>query len=121
MKKTISTISKIILLFQFSHVILFSQIDTYSDKWIRVGSLQSFFSEYGSERAWNPYEGRYLGLQWPAAYPDQDNFVIKRRFLTCKNFTDENSTLSEYASVYFIAGSNDLVTIKHKLIGRNYD
>ena len=55
-------------------------------KYIRIGSLQSQFSAYGSERAWNNVY--YEGLRWPAEYAYQDNAVIKRFWIGTQDFTD---------------------------------
>ena len=52
-----------------------AQVGENERKYIRIGSLQSHFSAYGSERAWN--NSYYEGLRWPADYPFQDNAVIK--------------------------------------------
>jgi hypothetical protein len=56
---------------------------------VRVGSLQSRFTAYGSERAWN--DVYYEGLIWPADYAYQDNAVIERQWIGCQDFTDSKS------------------------------
>ncbi len=69
---------------------------------ISIGSLQSHFTDFGSERAWN---GQYYGgLRWPAEYPGQDNAVIKRAWIGCQDFTDETSTNHDNYTVYFYSG-----------------
>ena len=52
-----------------------AQVASTKKSYIRIGSLQSHVSAYGSERAWN--NSYYEGLIWPANYPFQDNAVIK--------------------------------------------
>ena len=75
---------------------------TYGKKlWIRVGSLQSYFSAFGAERAWNANAGIYEGMQWPAYYSKTDNSVIDRNWIACKDFTDENGIDLSYKGVYF--------------------
>lgn len=63
-----------------------AQVDENEMRYFRIGSLQSQISSYGSERGWNNIW--YEGLRWPADYLKQDNSVIKRAWITCKDFTD---------------------------------
>ncbi len=80
----------------------FGQIDGSQKRYVRVGSLQSHFSAYGSERAWN--NSYYEGLIWPADYPFQDNSVIKRAWAAVQNFQDENGVYwPEYGIYYTLA------------------
>lgn len=86
-----------------------AQVPATAKKYIRVGSLQSHFSAYGSERAWtggtSPY---YSGLVWPADYPLSDNAVIRRAWMAAKDFTDpEGKKWSNYG-IYFLADDVDL-------------
>ncbi len=78
---------------------LFAQVAASEKRYIRIGSLQSPFSAYGSERAWN--NSYYEGLVWPADYPFSDNSVIKRAWLACQNFTDDQGRQWEDYGVYF--------------------
>lgn len=78
-----------------------SQVDGAMKRYIKVGSLQSHVTAYGSERAWT---GTYYeGLQWPAEYPYQDNSVIKRHWIACQDFTDHRGDYYSYLSNYFVA------------------
>ena len=63
-------------LFIFLPLLISAQVDETLKRYVKVGSLQSHFSAYGSERAWN--NTYYEGLIWPANYLYQDNSVIKR-------------------------------------------
>jgi hypothetical protein len=65
---------------------LASQIPVTMEKWIKVGSLHHFIRASGLERGWNGTY--YQGLVWPAEYAETDNFVNKRFWVACKNFTD---------------------------------
>ncbi|MCK5686526.1 fibronectin [bacterium] len=96
----------LILLIMISPLITQAQVDNGLRKWIKVGSLQSFFDAYGAERAWNANAGIYEGLQWPAWYSEQDNFVIDRSFIACRNFTDAEDVYWDYKGLYFTASNN---------------
>ncbi len=77
----------------------YAQIDGSQKCYVRVGSLQSHFSAYGSERAWN--NTYYEGLIWPADYPFQDNAVIKRSWAAVRDFKDKNGAhWSHYGVLY---------------------
>ncbi|MFQ6616323.1 MAG: fibronectin [Fidelibacterota bacterium] len=65
---------------------LTAQVGENEKRYVRVGSLQSHISAYGSERAWN--NSYYEGLIWPADYQLQDNAVIKRAWIAAQDFTD---------------------------------
>ncbi len=77
----------------------FAQVEGTEKRYVRVGSLQSQFSAYGSERAWN--NSYYEGLRWPADYPFQDNAVIKRSWIAVDDFTDEKGEHWEKYGIYF--------------------
>jgi len=66
---------------------------------VRIGSLQSHFTAYGSERAWN--NSYYEGLIWPADYLEQDNAVIKRFWIASQNFTNAVGKNYEVYAIYF--------------------
>lgn len=84
----------------------FAQVSGAEKRYIRVGTLQSHFSAYGSERAWTG--SYYEGLRWPAQYPYQDNSVIKRAWIACQDFTDDAGLdFSSYA-VYFYLGDEGI-------------
>jgi len=79
-----------------------AQVEGTEKRYVRIGSLQSHFSAYGSERAWNNVY--YEGLIWPADYPYQDNAVIKRAWIACQDFTDANGRHWEAYGIYFALG-----------------
>ena len=84
----------------------FGQISGAEKRYIRIGSLQSHISAYGSERAWTG--SYYEGLRWPADYPYQDNSVIRRAWIACQDFTNpEGVDFSRYA-VYFYLGDEGI-------------
>ncbi len=62
-------------------------------RYVRVGPLQSYFSSFGRERAFNG--SYYEGLIWPADYDLQDNAVINCIWLGCKDFIDEDGKAFE--------------------------
>ena len=91
-----------ILLFSFT-IPLFGQVSENATRRVRIGSLQSHFSSYGSERAWN--NSWYEGLQWPADYPFQDNSVIKRAWIAAVDFRDEKSQHFDFWATYITKGN----------------
>ncbi|GBD94014.1 hypothetical protein BMS3Abin05_01610 [bacterium BMS3Abin05] len=96
------TILGILFLLTAQVQIGYSQVEATEKRYVRVGSLQSLFSAYGSERAWN--NSYYEGLVWPADYPYEDNAVIKRSWIACQDFTDADSVHWEDYGVYFATG-----------------
>ena len=77
---------------------IFARVDENEKSYVRIGSLQSHVSAYGSERAWN--NSYYEGLIWPADYPYQDNAVIKRSWIAARDFTDANDFHWDYWGTY---------------------
>lgn len=78
-----------------------AQLQGTEKRYIRIGSLQSHFTAYGSERAWNNVY--YEGLIWPADYPYQDNAVIKRFWFAVPDFTDASGKIWQAYGIYFQA------------------
>ncbi|MGQ9851968.1 MAG: fibronectin, partial [Candidatus Oleimicrobiaceae bacterium] len=83
-----------------------AQVAGTEKRYVRVGSLQSLFSAYGSERAWN--NSYYEGMIWPADYMRQDNAVIQRQWIACKDFTDANGYHWSTYGISFTAGYVEL-------------
>lgn len=79
-----------------------AEVPASEKRYVRVGALQSHFSAYGSERAWN--NSYYEGLIWPADYPMQDNSVIKRAWIATQDFNDVAGEHWEVFGVYFAMG-----------------
>ena len=90
-----------VILLASSNSNLHAQIQATETKYVRIGSLQSRFSAYGSERAWNNVY--YEGLKWPALYSYQDNAVIERFWVASDNFTDAKNVSWPKYGVYFAA------------------
>ncbi|MDZ7384605.1 MAG: fibronectin [candidate division KSB1 bacterium] len=82
------------------------QVAGTEKRYVRVGSLQSLFSAYGSERAWN--NSYYEGMIWPADYPQQDNAVIQRQWIACEDFTDAKGYHWSKYGIYFAASYVDI-------------
>jgi hypothetical protein len=76
-----------------------AQVPETQKRYVRVGTLQSRFSAYGAERAWN--DVYYEGLTWPSDYNYADNAVIERQWIGCQNFTDSKSQYWEAYCVPF--------------------
>lgn len=76
-----------------------AQVPETQKRYVRVGTLQSRFTAYGSERAWN--DVYYEGLTWPSDYNNTDNSVIERQWIGCQDFTDARSQTWENYCVAF--------------------
>lgn len=83
----------------FATVPSLAQVAETQKRYVRVGTLQSRFTAYGSERAWNDIY--YEGLTWPADYNYTDNSVIERQWIGCQTFTDSKSQIWENYCVAF--------------------
>ncbi len=81
---------------------IYAQVEGTEKKYIRIGKLQSLFSAYGSERAWN--NSYYEGMVWPADYPYTDNAVIKRTWIAARDFTDDAGKHWDHYGIYFALG-----------------
>lgn len=79
-----------------------AQVQSTDARYIRIGDLHNHYSAYGSERAWN--NSYYEGLIWPARYLYQDNAVIKRSFLGCRDYVDAGNLYWEAYGIYLSAG-----------------
>ncbi|NQU28855.1 MAG: fibronectin [Candidatus Marinimicrobia bacterium] len=105
--KTTRIIIRTLLLFSvfsiFLPVMLSGQgVGESERRYVRIGSLQSHISSYGSERAWN--NSYYEGLRWPADYKYTDNAVIKRSWIAAKDFTDEDGQHWDTWATYLTKG-----------------
>ncbi|MEE9168077.1 MAG: fibronectin [Candidatus Neomarinimicrobiota bacterium] len=97
---------------------LWAQVGENEKRYVRVGTLQSHFSAYGSERAWN--NTYYEGLIWPADYPYQDNAVIKRAWIAATDFTDSEDEHWDVWGTYISSGyvQNSLFPMKLTQVAR---
>ncbi len=102
MKRITGNVLIILLLLVHMPGKLRAQVEGSDTRYVRIGYLQSHFTAYGSERAWN--NSYYEGLRWPADYPYTDNAVIKRAWAACKNFTDASGNHWDYMGFPFTAG-----------------
>ena len=110
LKSLLTTIT--VLLVVFLSTSLYSQVGENDKRYVRIGSLQSHFSAYGSERAWN--NTWYEGLRWPADYPYTDNAVIKRAWIAVEDYTDFEGQHWEHWGTYITKGyvTNSLFPIQ---------
>ncbi|OGU76370.1 MAG: hypothetical protein A2W11_13860 [Ignavibacteria bacterium RBG_16_35_7] len=72
----------------------------YNTKWMSVGSLQSWFSEIGSEIEEGRVKVQQDGMQWPSIYQYQDCEAARAFWMGSKNFTDENNVTYPYKVVH---------------------
>ena len=91
-------LNRIGYLFILFLIIVKAKVPGNETRYFRIGDLQSHFTAYGSERAWN--NEYYEGMRWPALYQYTDNFVIKRAWVGVQDFTDENGHFWDYWSNY---------------------
>jgi hypothetical protein len=91
-----------------------AQVAETEKRYVRIGTLQSRFSAYGAERAWN--DVYYEGLTWPSDYRYSDNAVIERQWIGCQNFTDAKSQVWENYCVSFTQAfaGNSVFPMIHK-------
>ncbi len=81
-----------------------AQVTATDRRYIRTGPLQSFIASYGRERAYEA-ASYYEGLVYPAEYSKQDNAVINRVVMGCRNYTDEvGKTKSSFAFDFYQPG-----------------
>ena len=92
----------LVLLLALVSGMLLAQVGENEKRYIRIGELQSHFSAYGSERAWNNVW--YEGLRWPADYPYTDNSVIKRAWIGVRDFTDAEGQQWDTWATYIYSG-----------------
>jgi hypothetical protein len=95
-----------------------AQVSGSLEKRISIGSLQSHFTAYGAERAWN--NTWYAGIDWPADYLKQDNAVIERSWLAADNFTDVDEKNWEKYGIYISAGyvGESLFPVVHNQVAK---
>ena len=79
-----------------------AQVPETQKRYVRVGTLQSKFTAYGSERAYN--DVFYEGLMYPADYQYTDNAVIERQHIGCADFTDSKGQHWDNYCVLFSQG-----------------
>jgi hypothetical protein len=85
---------------------LVAQVAETQMRYVRVGNLQSRFTAYGAERAWNNVY--YEGMVWPADYLNQDNAVIERMWIGTADFTDSKAQHWEDYCVSFVQANAGL-------------
>ncbi|HTY37223.1 MAG TPA: fibronectin, partial [Bacteroidota bacterium] len=95
-----------------------AQVAETDKRYVRVGTLQTKFNAYGSERAYN--EVYYEGLQWPADYLYTDNQVIERQQFGCQDFTDAQGKHWDSYCVQFSQAQARVTTypVVHKQISK---
>ncbi len=101
--KIFSTIIKNYFILTIAALFIFISNETYSQyniKWMSIGSIQSWFSEIGSEIEEGRIKEQQDGMQWPAIYQYQDCEAARAFWIGSKNFTDENSVTYPYKVVH---------------------
>ena len=100
---------------------LFSQGRT---KWLGVGSLHNWYSEFGAEIEHGLFASQQYGLRWPASHPFQDMQAAKAFWIGVKNFKDADqfggsSFLHKVVHVGpRVSGANEFFPVKFEMHGK---
>ncbi|MEN8193305.1 MAG: hypothetical protein ABFS12_10855 [Bacteroidota bacterium] len=100
---------------------LFSQGRT---KWLGVGSLHNWYSEFGAEIEHGLFASQQYGLRWPASHPYQDMQAAKAFWIGVKNFKDAdqfggNTFLHKVVHVGpRVSGANEFFPVKFEMYGK---
>ncbi len=70
------------------------------NKWLSVGSLQSWYSSVGFEIEEGRVKVQQDGLQWPALYSNQDMEAAKGLWIGAANWRDAGGTLYQHKVVH---------------------
>jgi len=93
----------------------------FENKWMSVGSLQSWYSEIGSEIEEGYVKIQQYGLQWPAIYQYQSNEASKALWIGATNFTDESGRNYPYKVVHVgprVNGAGEFFPIKFTTVSK---
>lgn len=61
-------------------------------RWLKLGSMENWYSEYGCEIEIGNLRIQQYGLRWPALYDYQDTQAAKALWLGARDFTDQNGS-----------------------------
>ena len=93
-------------------------------KWLAVGSLHNWYSEFGSEIEEGLYPSQQYGLRWPASHPFMDMQAAKAFWIGVENFTDAeqfggSTFLHKVVHVGpRVSGANEFFPVKFKMYGK---
>ncbi len=93
----------------------------YENRWMSVGSLQSWYSEIGSEIEEGYVKVQQYGLQWPAIYTLQDMQAAKGFWIGATNFTDEGGINWPYKVVHVgprVPGTGEFFPQEFKMVSK---
>ncbi len=111
----------IIILAAIAIVIPDSSFAQYNIKWMTAGSLQSWFSEIGSEIEEGRVKVQQDGMQWPAIYVRQDAEAARGFWIGATNFTDQDGVNYPYKVVHVgprVPGTNEFFPQEFKMISK---
>lgn len=109
------------LVLSFMSTALFAQGNT---KWMAVGSLHNWYSDYGAEIEEGLSSSQQFGLRWPANRKFMDMQAAKSLWIGVKNFTDASQFGGETFSHKVIHlgprvnGSNTFFPVEWKMISK---
>ena len=93
-------------------------------KWLGVGSLHNWYSEFGAEIEHGLFASQQYGLRWPASHPFQDMQAAKAFWIGVKNFKDAdqfggNTFLHKVVHVGpRVTGANEFFPVKFEMYGK---
>ncbi|PJA96225.1 MAG: hypothetical protein CO129_07655 [Ignavibacteriales bacterium CG_4_9_14_3_um_filter_34_10] len=100
---------------------LFSQGKT---KWMAVGSLHNWYSEFGCEIEEGLFAAQQYGLRWPANHKNNDIQAAKSLWIGVKDFTDA----TQFGGTAFpskvvhvgprVSGTNEFFPVKWEMVSR---
>jgi hypothetical protein len=93
----------------------------YNIKWMAAGSLQSWFSEIGSEIEEGRVQEQQDGMQWPAIYQYQDCEAARGFWIGATNFTDPGGVNYQYRVVHVgprVTGTGEFFPQGFKMISK---
>ncbi|MCK5457177.1 MAG: hypothetical protein KAI45_08630, partial [Melioribacteraceae bacterium] len=93
-------------------------------KWLGVGSLHNWYSEFGAEIEHGLFASQQYGLRWPASHPFQDMQAAKAFWIGVKNFKDADQfggSTFLHKVVHVgprVSGANEFFPVKFEMYGK---
>lgn len=117
----ISTVITLLVFLGFNSGTLYAQGKT---KWMAVGSLHNWYSEYGCEIEHGLFPSQQFGMRWPADHQYMDMQAAKSMWLGVKDFTDAEQfggSTFQYKVVHVgprVSGQNEFFPVEWKMVSK---
>lgn len=95
-------------------------VSAQNSKWMSVGSLHNWYSEYGCEIEEGRVKVQQDGLRWPAIYKNQDAQAAKGFWIGASNYTDDKG-IFPHKVVHVgprVQGIGEFFPIRFKMISK---